>query len=124
MCASPLGTSPVLTWDHEKAECQKRPGGFLHNECGNYTPHPSLAFFGAVETPPSESGLGVEKWCQPWLVLQLMVDPIDVCHQGLWDPQESAWLISESQKLRMPQVLSTWTIRQTVTSITRWEGNS
>lgn len=62
LCVLPplLETSLVLTWDYEKAECWSRPEGFLHTECGCYMVCLSLAFFAAVKTPPSESGLGVE----------------------------------------------------------------
>lgn len=79
----------MLTLGHEKAKCQNRPGGLLHKECGNNKPHPSLAFLGAVETPPSV-------WAGSGKVVSAMAGSpanggsSDICHQGLWDPQESA----------------------------------
>lgn len=63
LCVLPplLETSLVLTWDYGKAECSSRSGRFLYTECGRYTARLSLAFFAAVKTSRSESGLGVER---------------------------------------------------------------
>lgn len=116
-----LEISLVLMWDYEKGKHQNRPEVFLHR-VWKIQSMPVTRFLYCNENSTIRVWTWSRKRCMPWLALQFILNPSDVCHQGMWlSSKNLPWPISWSQKLRRPQDLPIYNIKRTVTSITRWE---